>query len=1012
MPTLKQLTCNLEWTGSGTPLTEYQTAYSDGFVETFVAVPSIPTPFSVRLRSHGYIAPGLAMFVYMDGQYQCNRNRRNLRMPDGTSSRKHTEINFHVRQKEDMLEDGTFIGKEWRFEKLNVVSGDAQQLSHKAPHDAEHVGMIEVVVLRCHPISKELATGKMCESQPESLSKKPTGAANSGKTAKAATPPTPSDDSSTSSESSGPFLGMFDGAGDEAPNEFNGMAFGGDAGWDNPIPQASNGTQQWGASMTSPNRGAHPPAAEGPGSAAGRVIDPQWHGRDQSRHHFKQDWSQSGRPSSQTSQSRNSPQLQQQGSSGSFSGDKAANRSISGSKRTAPSNAGRAAGLGTTVPVTPAVIIDITQADPQPGIWGLTSAVPAASEVDSWATRQTPYDYGQEDGQARQEAVQARQPNDSWQAPTAWSEGGGNGQPSEDKKELSNESAGGNSLAIPQTSNKADNAGNQGPKDTTWNTANTGTFTASGGWPGTSNGDTSGNSGAWESNKRNSWDTISPSEGMPGAWWSNDDPKSNDTTGWGKNATHGAQENQGARGEGNETSNAARNENSGGAHGSAVFNSGEQNWGGKKECTSSGWGNNNNTNTQNWAWGEDKKIDASSNQSEDKAGPSALEVKAGPGSEKRASKFDLGGETSQSKGWVLPSNKVQGKPSLLSKIRSRLGSSPLSASPTNLAEQNKKQHGMPGSSTDPGSGPLAAGILNAPIPPQPSLQQQRFSGKQPPQQAPVAGTGPVPLAAAESYRKPYWSTWNHSDAKSQSAAGDGHSDMYLGSLDPLYTIPEEVVRRKNMSHQVHPGRPVLYAHKTSNPKYMDSHESPYAIFVFKYRSEDTIEKLLSVKVTENEDEEKRRLHSLSKAEIIEHFMRAKARENTSQSGADPGWQTVSTPNNATEGISVASPKSVQTGQEAWSTKNNNNDSNAGDGIDFSKVAEKLGQLQTSPNSSSDNGSSNPDRHWGRDGQNPQWSNNNAGDWNSNSKNNNNKGGNWNPSNSTGNSWGGGGGGQI
>ena len=482
MPTLKQLTCNLEWTGSGTPLTEYQTAYSDGFVETFVAVPSIPTPFSVRLRSHGYIAPGLAMFVYMDGQYQCNRNRRNLRMPDGTSSRKHTEINFHVRQKEDMLEDGTFIGKEWRFEKLNVgrspnsifgrmtrsnvafsVSGDAQQLSHKAPHDAEHVGMIEVVVLRCHPISKELATGKMCESQPESLSKKPTGAANSGKTAKAATPPTPSDDSSTSSESSGPFLGMFDGAGDEAPNEFNGMAFGGDAGWDNPIPQASNGTQQWGASMTSPNRGAHPPAAEGPGSAAGRVIDPQWHGRDQSRHHFKQDWSQSGRPSSQTSQSRNSPQLQQQGSSGSFSGDKAANRSISGSKRTAPSNAGRAAGLGTTVPVTPAVIIDITQADPQPGIWGLTSAVPAASEVDSWATRQTPYDYGQEDGQARQEAVQARQPNDSWQAPTAWSEGGGNGQPSEDKKELSNESAGGNSLAIPQTSNKADNAGNQGP---------------------------------------------------------------------------------------------------------------------------------------------------------------------------------------------------------------------------------------------------------------------------------------------------------------------------------------------------------------------------------------------------------------------------------------------------------------------------------------------------------------------------------------------------------------------
>ena len=482
MPTLKQLTCNLEWTGSGTPLTEYQTAYSDGFVETYVAVPSIPTPFSVRLRSHGYIAPGLAMFVYMDGQYQCNRNRRNLRMPDGTSSRKHTEINFHVRQKEDMLEDGTFIGKEWRFEKLNVgrspisvfgrmtrskvafsVKGDAQQLTHKAPHDAEHVGMIEVVILRCHPISEQPDARKMSESQPKSLSKKPTEPANSEKTAKAATPPTPSDDSSTSSESSGPFLGMFDGAGDEAPNEYNGMAFGGDAGWDNPIPQASNGTQQWGASMTSPNTGAHQPAAEGSGSAAGRVVDPQWHGQNQSRHHFKQDWSQSRRPSSQTSQSRNSPQLQEQGNSGSCSGGHTANRSMSGSKRNAPSNAGRAVGLGTTVPVPPAVIINITQADPQPGKWGVTSAVPAASEVDSWATRQTPYDYGQEGGQARQEAVQARQPNDFWQAPITWSEGGGNGEPSEDKKELSNLSAGDNSLVNPQTWNKADNAGNQGP---------------------------------------------------------------------------------------------------------------------------------------------------------------------------------------------------------------------------------------------------------------------------------------------------------------------------------------------------------------------------------------------------------------------------------------------------------------------------------------------------------------------------------------------------------------------
>ena len=32
-------------------------------METYIAVPEEPTPFSIRLTSKGYIAPGLAMFV-------------------------------------------------------------------------------------------------------------------------------------------------------------------------------------------------------------------------------------------------------------------------------------------------------------------------------------------------------------------------------------------------------------------------------------------------------------------------------------------------------------------------------------------------------------------------------------------------------------------------------------------------------------------------------------------------------------------------------------------------------------------------------------------------------------------------------------------------------------------------------------------------------------------------------------------------------------------------------------
>lgn len=120
MPTLKNLACCVEWSGSNLPLEEYQTTFADGYVETYVAVPSAPSPFSIHLRSDGYIAPGLAMFVFMDGVYQCNRNRHNLVEPGANTKRRQTEVDFRVRQKEERLWDGKFRGKQWAFEKVNI----------------------------------------------------------------------------------------------------------------------------------------------------------------------------------------------------------------------------------------------------------------------------------------------------------------------------------------------------------------------------------------------------------------------------------------------------------------------------------------------------------------------------------------------------------------------------------------------------------------------------------------------------------------------------------------------------------------------------------------------------------------------------------------------------------------------------------------------------------------------------------------------------------------------------
>jgi hypothetical protein len=119
MPSLGELECQIEKADTGDPFEEYGTVYGDGVVETYIAVPSSPQNFSLRLRSKGYISEGLAALVFMDGEYQCNRNRLNLKPIRKGLPRSATEINFRMRQKEKPVGDGSFIGREWRFDTHN-----------------------------------------------------------------------------------------------------------------------------------------------------------------------------------------------------------------------------------------------------------------------------------------------------------------------------------------------------------------------------------------------------------------------------------------------------------------------------------------------------------------------------------------------------------------------------------------------------------------------------------------------------------------------------------------------------------------------------------------------------------------------------------------------------------------------------------------------------------------------------------------------------------------------------
>ena len=141
----------------------------------------------------------------------------------------------------------------------------------------------------------------------------------------------------------------------------------------------------------------------------------------------------------------------------------------------------------------------------------------------------------------------------------------------------------------------------------------------------------------------------------------------------------------------------------------------------------------------------------------------------------------------------------------------------------------------------------------------------------------VSQTPPSFSISSQPKPKPYWSNWRNPNAAVEAETEDEQAPSPEEPGEPLYCIPAEVAQRNMMSHQVRPGRPAAYTHKSNKPKYMDTHESPYAVFVFKYRDKEILEHMLETNITEPETDEKARLVSLSKHELIDELIKTKSK---------------------------------------------------------------------------------------------------------------------------------------
>ena len=297
--------------------------------------------------------------------------------------------------------------------------------------------------------------------------------------------------------------------------------------------------------------------------------------------------------------------------------------------------------------------------------------------------------------------------------------------------------------------------------------------------------------------------------------------------------------------------------------------------------------------------------------------------------------------------------------------------------------------------------------------------------------------------------KPYWSTWRNANTVAEAEIAQERPTSPEELQDPIYSIRAEVAQRNMMSHQVRPGRPAAYTHKRNKPKYTDTHESPYAVFLFKYRDKEIIEHMLMTTISEPEVDEKARLASLSKQELIDELVKTKSKLSVVESdssgrttfakkldeklgrlengeGDAPAigdWVKATSPTNGQEGIGNAGAwgtNGIHTGNggrnpgkgnensndnangnggESWDGNVNGNDdkkkkNNKGSG-DTSNAAEESGNdWGTADHNNDDSGGEkrkDDDNGWG-------WNDNDGGDgWNNGDKNDSGEtksGGDW------------------
>lgn len=685
--------------------------------------------------------------------------------------------------------------------------------SGRPPYDGEYVGTIEVVMLRCHPSNKLPIIANDISSDESSDDY---ALSMPGQLIRAS-------ESRTESKSK---------------SARRAQIFGLDGGWENwgPPPPPLDEPKRGKIEMTSENTGVWNPVGQQQKNSDAQERNKPWDKRSGSRDHFQSDFTKHGSPA------------------GSQRGRSEQARSIADQENAAPINL-RGGGSGSYTITSSEAMRNWNGGPPAAKEWThedvpfeKNEGVPAA--FDPWTANLPTGDLTHEGETKTQTHVGGWRIEHETKNKPGGKKGGmkdsllsnadhvqGPWRESDDQDQGKNDQWGGK------------NDHNQGNNGDDWGTSGIG----GNGWEGAGNAKAQ-NDGGWntvgdQSRVKNvewnnnggesSWDAPN-NDGKKddGVWGPPDDASNEDKDDWGANENNDTKQN----GEwGETTGNDAQQDN--------------------------GWGDDTVPQTNTWGGDDTKQATTGAKDSEKKDWPT---------SHRQATVGDQAGSTlsfgnSRAKD-PKPTPKARSKFKMatdMPKVASIIATKePLTFDWQKPSlEKPSNASGLPVILKKPSKKSSVLRTWDSPVAP-PKLGEPEPL---------VPQTPPSLSISSQPKPKPYWSKWRNPNAivETEIEKEQAPSPEELG--EPLYSIPAEVAQRNMMSHQVRPGRPAAYTHKSNKPKYMDTHESPYAVFLFKYRDKEIIEHMLETTITEPEMDEKARLVSLSKHELIDELIKTKSK---------------------------------------------------------------------------------------------------------------------------------------